>query len=75
MNAGNTGTTYDIDIVNSADSAFATTMIPKYVYVNMFVFTTDGKWKASNTGTTNSVVKLVFRCATSSTTVNVPTVL
>jgi hypothetical protein len=71
MNAANTGATYDIDIVNSADSEFATTMIPKYVYVRMFVFTTDGKWNQSP----NSIVKLVFRCATASTTVNIPTVL
>ena len=71
MNAGNTGSTYDIDIVNTADSNFATTMIPKKVYLKMLVYTTDGKWRNNN----NYIIKLLFKCATGSATVVVPTVL
>ena len=65
------GSNSEIDIVNSADSGFATTMIPKYVFVKMLTYTTNGKYAASP----NWNIQLNFRCATGSTTVNVPTVL
>jgi hypothetical protein len=64
------GSNADIDIINSANSNFATTMIPKYVDITMMVYTTDDKY-AFDTG---ALIKLVFQCATSSTTVNVPSI-
>jgi len=36
------GSNTDISISNTADSAFATTLIPKYIFIKMIVYTTDG---------------------------------
>ena len=55
----------EIDIVNSANSGFSSTLVPKYLNVKMVVYTTNGKYKIPS----YSTIKLLFKCATSSTTV------